>query len=313
VARLLVTGASGLLGANLALGACKQHAVMGVYHSHPLSSTEFAVWCADLSQPTAVRELMGEFEPEWVVHCAAETRVEVSEHDPGSAFLLNRDMARAVAEASYAVGAKLIHISTDAVFDGVQGGYAEQDPPSPLTVYGRSKLEGEQAVLKAHPEACVVRTNLFGWNALPKSSLAEWFLDHLEQGRPCNGFIDVFANLIFVNDLSLILLRILELGLGGLYHVAARDCLSKYRFGVLLAKEFGLDPGLIQPTSVDTMQFHATRSKKLCLSTRKITQALGSAPPSIAEGLRHFRETRENGYSARVKMLVQGEKAHERN
>jgi dTDP-4-dehydrorhamnose reductase len=306
VARLLITGASGLLGAGLALEACEQHEVMGVYHSHPLRSSEFSVCGADLSQPGVAHDVMREFEPDWVVHCAAETRVDAAEREPERAFLLNRDMARVVAEAGNAVGAKLIHISTDAVFDGTRGGYSEQDVPSPLTVYGRSKLAGEHAVLKAHPEACVVRTTLFGWNALPKFSLAEWFLDHLEKGLPCNGFIDVYANLIFVNDLSALLLRMLEKGLEGIYHVAARDCLSKHDFGVQLAAEFGLNAGLIQPVSVDTMEFHAVRSKNLCLSTEKITRDAGVAPPSIAEGIRHFRETRENQYLARLKMLMQG-------
>jgi dTDP-4-dehydrorhamnose reductase len=302
MAKVLVTGASGLLGANLIFDGRGRHDFVGVYHQHAMEIDGAVLISADLSREGVARKLMRTHEPAWVVHTAAATNMEACEVDPGMAFRLNCDMTRFVAEASWSIGAGLIHISTDAVFDGRRGNYVETDEVNPLSVYARSKYEAEQAVATAHPEAAIVRTNIFGWNMQPKQSLAEMFLHHLEKGERCHGFTDVSVTTILVNDLVELLLKMIEAGLSGMYHVGGGECLSKYDFGLRLADTFGLDGTLIEPITVAQMNFKAKRGNHLCMKGDKIEAALGVELPDISGGLRRFRELRANGHAERLKM-----------
>ncbi len=241
------------------------------------------------------------------------TNVDRCEQDEAGAYLLNREMARWVARASTEQGAQLVHISTDAVFDGRRGGYREEQRPHPINVYGRSKLAGEQAVKHAHPRAIICRTNIFGWNALSKLSLAEWFLDSLESERRTPGFSDVWVTPLLVNDLAGILVQMLEADLKGTYQVVGADCVSKYEFGVRLARVFHLATELIEPVSVDEAQLRAPRPKRLCLDGRKAARALDLSLPRLNDGLKRFRALRDDGYRARLKSLegaVHDEQSH---
>jgi dTDP-4-dehydrorhamnose reductase len=306
LARILITGASGLLGANLALTAVEQgHTVIGVAHAHRLRSKAFEVVQADLTRPGEAERVIADSSPDWLVHCAALTDLDACERTPELASRLNRDAARSVAAAASANHIRLVHISTDAVFDGRRGGYSEEEVPNPINAYGRSKLEGERSVADACPSAAIVRTNIYGWNALGKQSLAEWFLGNLEAGRACNGFTDVKTTPILVNDLSRLLLSVLDNGLSGTLHIAGAECLSKYEFGLKIAAIFALDPELIRPTSVDQAGLAAKRSKELCLDCRKAQAALGIRLPSVDEGLQRFRELRVAGLTDRLHELLE--------
>ena len=301
MAAVLVTGASGLLGANLILEALDRHQMLGVYHQHAMAVQGAEIVSADLSQAGAARDLLQTYKPDWVVHAAAATSLEMCEDDPEMAFRLNGDMAGYVAEAARQVDAGLIHISTDAVFDGQQGNYVETDKTHPLSVYAESKLAGERVVANAHPDAAILRTNFYGWNLQPKQSLAEMFLSHLEEGERCRGFTDVFVTTTLVNDLVELILKAIEAGVSGTYHAGGGECISKYEFGQRLAETFELDGSLIEPISVAQMNFRARRGRQLCMKGDKIERRLGIELPSVEAGLKRFRGLRENGYADRLK------------
>jgi len=301
VARILVTGASGLLGANLVLQAAARHDVVAATHAHPVRLDGVEVIEADLASPGAADAALQRARPEWVIHCAAATNLDACEQDATHAFRLNRDMAGAVAAAARTVNARLVHLSTDAVFDGEVGGYTEDASPQPISVYGRSKLAGEEAVRKAHPRAAIVRTNFYGWNAQSKTSLAEWFLANLAAGRRCLGFTDAFFTPLLANDLTLILLQILEAGLQGTFHVAGGDCLSKHEFGQRVARAFGLDEALVDPGRIEQANLPAPRGKRLCLNGARIELALGIRLPGVESGLTRFRQLREQGFVQHLK------------
>lgn len=301
MARILVTGASGLLGSNLVLEAAGRHETVAVTHTHPVRLEGIVVLQTDLSTARGAEAAVRKARPEWVIHCAAATNLDACEADPALAFRLNRDMAGAVAAAARGMGARLMHISTDAVFDGEIGGYNEEAAPRPINVYGRSKLAGEEAVREAHPQAAIVRTNLYGWNAQAKVSLAEWFLSNLAAGRRCLGFTDVFFTPLLVNDLARVLLDMLEAELQGVFHVAGEECLSKHAFGQRVARVFGLEESLIDPGRVEQANLAAPRPKRLCLNSGRIEQALGIRLPSADAGLLRFRQLREQGFVQRLK------------
>lgn len=302
---LLITGAGGLLGANLVLEARTAGLqVTAVDLGHPVRLAGVTSVTADLARPGAARRVLEAQPPEWVIHCAAATSVDGCEEDPRTALRLNRDMAGQVAQAARAVGARLAHISTDAVFDGEAGPYSEQDAPRPINVYGASKLEGELVVQVEHPEAVVVRTNIYGWNAQPKHSLAEWFLARLEAGQACPGFTDAWFTPILVNDLAARLFELLRLGAGGLVHMAGGECVSKHGFGRSLARAFGLDPQQVRPAQGAAAGRAARRGARLCLDCRRAEGLLGAPMPGVEAGLARLRALREAGHVAALRALL---------
>jgi dTDP-4-dehydrorhamnose reductase len=302
--RVLITGASGLLGINLAMEASKNHTVFGTVHSHALRTDTFSVLQSDLSAPGAVERLLDDTQPDWVIHCAALADIDACEADPLRARQMNSELPKKLALNVARGGARLVHLSTDSVFDGNKGDYREDDPPNPINIYARSKLEGEIAVASVNPQAIIARVNLFGWSLSGKRSLAEFFYNHLSNGMQVMGFTDVYFCPLLANELGKILLRMLEKELSGLFHVVSQECITKYEFGVRLAHKFGLPVELIQPRSVTEAGLAATRSPNLTLRTDKITQALGEPPPGINHNLKAFHELFLEGYPIKIRKFL---------
>jgi dTDP-4-dehydrorhamnose reductase len=299
--RILVTGASGLLGLNLALEAASAgHRVFGQSNRTRLATTEFEVLQADLLVPDAIPRLLEQTQPDWVIHCAALANVDACEDRPLLAQRINAEVPGALAHYVARGGARLLHISTDAVFDGQRGNYSEDDPPHPLSVYARTKLAGEQSVVKANPQAIIARVNLFGWSQSGKRSLAEFFVRNLMENVQVNGFTDVYFCPLLVNDLAHLLLKMLECELSGVYHVVSAECLSKYEFGVRLARQFGLNEALITPTTVTDSSLKAVRSLNLTLNTHKLSTALGATPPRISPAIERFYTLYQQGYPQKL-------------
>jgi len=293
--RLLITGASGLLGANLVVQTERSYEVMAVVNKHVLEFTSAQVIQADLTEANSVRKLFEANRPDWIIHCAADIAIDDIETEPERANRLNVAMSREVAKVAASIGSQLIYVSTDSVFDGLNGPYKETDIPHPLNVYARRKLEGERATIEEHPEALIVRTNLFGWCPVAKRTLAEWFYAKLSAGERCLGFSDIYFSPIYASDLAQIFIRMLEHGLEGLYHVPGTECISKYEFGRRLAAAFGFNPELVVNTTSERMGWKAERPKKTCLDGTKISWDLGSELPSLEAGLTRFRADHEKG------------------
>ena len=295
MSQLVITGASGLLGANLVLETERSFDVTAVVHKHPLKFATAQVIQADLGEASTVRELFGEIRPDWIIHCAADTAIDALEADPARANRLNIRMSREVAKGAASINARLLYVSTDSVFDGRNGPYRETDEPNPLNVYARSKLDGERAVAEENPGALIVRTNLFGWSPIRKTSLAEWFYTKLNAGQPCSGFSDIYFSPVYAPDLARIFMQMLDSRLEGLYHVPGDECLSKYEFGCRLAVTFRFNSELISDANSDQMQLTAKRPKRTCLDGSKINKVLGKKLPALEEGLTRFRVDQESG------------------
>jgi dTDP-4-dehydrorhamnose reductase len=168
-------------------------------------------------------------------------------------------------------------------------------------VYGQTKVEAERVVRATLERHLIVRTNMYGWNLQQKRSLAEWALYHLEQGNPIPGFTDVTFNALFVNDLATLILRMLEVGASGTYHLGASNSCSKFEFVRTVASVFGLNPELIRPASIEEIPFKAPRPRHTSLLSTKASAFLGCSMPSILAGIQTFARAREEGYVSRLK------------
>jgi dTDP-4-dehydrorhamnose reductase len=190
----------------------------------------------------------------------------------------------------------MVHLSTDAVFDGTRGGYLETDAANPLSIYAQTKLMGEQSVLMADPDAVVARVNFYGWSLTGKRSLAEFFYYNLSAGRAVNGFTDIEFCPLFVNHLSDLLVSLLDGGFYGIFHVVSPVALTKYEFGRHIADAFGFDKSLIKPVSVIDGGLSARRSPRLTLNIDKLKAALRISLPGLHEGIQSFAVQQNAGF-----------------
>ncbi|MEW6504686.1 MAG: SDR family oxidoreductase [Chloroflexota bacterium] len=304
--RILVTGASGLLGLNFALRYHTDHQVSGVVHRHPLRNPPFRQIVADLSDSQLLEAVLEQTQPEVVLHCAALANLDECERNPQRAFQVNVELPEMLARCAVRDGFRLVHLSTDAVFDGQRGEYTEEDTPNPLSVYACTKWQAEQRVLETCPQALVARVNFYGWSLSGQRSLGEFFFYNLKEGRPVKGFTDVIFCPLEATQLADLLLRLVEKEAAGLFHVVSRECQSKYQFGVNLARRFGLDERLIEPVSVMEGGLVARRSPNLSLRTDKLRTALGEEPPGQAAALDRFYQLYVSGYPRQVRSLADG-------
>ncbi len=304
---LLITGASGLLGGNMALLAGQRgEKVLALHRSTPLAMPGMVSVCLDLEDETDLQRLFREYPIDRVIHCAAMTNVDYCESHHAEAKRINAFVPGRLAALAKESGARMLHISTDQVFDGQSGSYTEESPPAPINVYGRTKLEGERAVLSELPSALVVRTNLYGWNATDKYSLGEWILSNLEVGKSIPGFRDVIFTPLLVNDLCGLLLDMLRLRLEEIWHLGGSETISKYAFARKLAEVFGLDADLVRTTSVSDVKLAAPRPLGMSLRSDRAAQRLGVALPDVRSGLERFKSLRDEGYVKTLKSLTTG-------
>jgi len=303
--KLLITGASGLLGINLALEVMREHEVIGIDRGK-LITAPFQVLRADILNMDEINSILDSTNPDWFINCAALANLEKCEEDPIQARILNTDLPGELAIACEKRNIPFVHLSTDSVFDGTKvGTYTEEDEPSPLGVYSQTKLDGECAVQQVNPQAIIARVNFYGWSLGAKRSLSEFFVNNLSEGKNVNGFTDVIFCPMWVNHLSRTLVEMLEKKLSGLYHVVGAQAMSKYQFGVEIARRFGLRESLITPQSVERSDLTARRSHNLWLSIHKLSTDLGYEIPDFSTGLDGFYTQFRQGYPQKIRSYQQ--------
>ncbi len=299
--KLLITGASGHLGLNLALYAQRQgYDVIGWTNRQPLAKAPFAVDQFDLTDTQHLREKLEVTAPDLVIHTAALANLEGCDKNPELAYQLNAEVPGLLAWHLKRMGVPLLHISTDAVFDGTKGDYSETDMPNPINTYAHSKLMGEDNVSTEYKEALIARVVFFGWTLNGNRSLAEFFYNRLKAEETANGFTDMIFTPLYVEHLASLLLEALEQELHGTYHFFGNQEISKYAFGVSLAREFSFDESLVSPISVMDSELTTQRSLNLSMNSEKLRTALGHEMPGIVEGLKALHLAEDMGLRERI-------------
>jgi len=310
--KMLITGISGLLGNNLGWYFKEYYEVLGVYNNHPVNIQGVNCEPCDISDSNQIDEIVQDFKPNIIVHCASLTNVDKCESERDQTHRINVHGTKNIVNCVKDQDTYLVYISTDSVYEGIQGNSKEKDPIKPENYYGLTKYQGEREVLKAE-KALVLRTNIFGWNLRKKESLAEWILYALKNGRNINGFTDAYFSTIYTMELARIIDLAIKNQLTGVFNCGSADSCSKYEFALKIAHLFGLDQGLIKPMSVDEFDFIAPRGKKLSLDVSKIEQSLKYRLPTIDFSLECFYRDYQIGLPKQIKKVTQEKKPYESN
>ncbi len=285
VKKILITGGSGLLGLNWAI-ACKD--ICGVtlgLHTRQVELKGVDYCSLQLDSVDALAGTQDKIKPDLVFHAADMTNIEQCEANPGLARHANVVLAENVAKVCTKLGVALAHISTDHLFIGSEPTVQEHHPVCPLNVYGKTKAEAEQSVLRQHPHALVIRTNFYGWGPAYRRSFSDFIFDSLCVGKSVSLFQDVYYTPILIESLVQAVHELIDRKASGIFHVVGDERVSKYEFGIGLAKVFKFDPSLLRPINLDSIPKLVARPKDMSLSNQLACQTLGRCLGSIQEQL----------------------------
>lgn len=302
--KILVTGASGLLGGNILFNFPKNWFLTGLVNHHSLEPKDnIEIVSADLMEDIdGFIKKQGNFDV--ILHTAALTSVEQCEEKKDLAYKMHVEVTGKLAEWAKNIGAHFVHISTDHIFDGKDGNYSEESPAKPVNYYAQSKLDAEKIIQEIGGQCTIVRTNFFGFNLQDKQDIAGWMIDSLKQNKKINLFNDVFFSPILVNRLVDLLAQIIEQQSFGIINVVSVDGCSKYDFGIKLADAFGLDKSLINPISIDESNLKVARPKNMTLNTTKAQELFSGKVPTVDECITEYKKLFDNQYNIKIKTLL---------
>ena len=254
MSRVLITGGTGYLGTELIQRARAGGWDVGATSFSSLPDDEGIVWQRlDIRDEPAVARAFDAWRPDVVIHTAYRLRGP-------DLWSTSAEGAGVIARVARAAGARLIHMSSDALFDGERTGrYSETDDPSPITLYGEAKAAAERLVADAHPAALIVRTSLIYGGAQP-SPHEQLTLDALSGQADVAFFTDELRCPIAVGDLAAALLEVAPTDRSGRLHIAGADVVSRYEFAQLVAAAHGQDPARLRAAASATSSVRRPRN-----------------------------------------------------
>lgn len=272
---ILITGSRGFLGSYL----------MGSLSSGDLIGT--SRYDLDLTNEVAVKKAIDLVKPTVILHAAALTNVDLCEKEPEVAKSNNVLASKYLAEALRGSDSQLIYISTDQIFDGKKRFYTEEDIPSPVNVYGKTKLEGEEVVARFAPNYQILRTNFYGLSS-NRPTFLNWCLKTLKEQTPATLFEDVFYTPISITDLTRTVSSVINSKSSGIFNVTGNERLSKAEFFRKVALELEL------PTEIFSFQKYikqpgsALRPLEMSLCNKKVKNTFNLEYESISSSLKNL-------------------------
>lgn len=294
--RILITGGTGLLGQALLKTAPEGIDLFGTYL--PNRPSPIPMPCAffplDVQDKTQVAQVFEEIKPDLVIHTASIGSVDYAEHHREESWAVNVGGTLNIRQMCLRHNAKLIFISSNAVFDGKYPLYSEDAPVNPINYYGELKVEGERWIQSGGLEYAIVRPILmYGWH-LP-TERGNWvtsWIRALSQGEHVKVVDDVRSKPLFAPNSAEAIWAIITQNRTGVYHVAGADYITLHEFAINTAEVFGLDASLIDPVPSSYFPEIAPRPRDTSFNTTKMERELGVRPTGVREGLTCMKRTR---------------------
>ncbi len=288
--KILITGSNGLLGQAVASVIVRES-----NHEVILSSVEEKSFHdfgklylkLDITSKEDVKKVVAYHKPSVIINCAAFTNVDKCETERELSWKINVDGVKNIIIAAKKNDVKVVHYSTDYVFDGKNGPYDELAVPNPVSFYGREKLASENSLITSDINFAIIRTLvLYGTGDNVKPNFALWMLDNLRNNRPVNIVTDQISNVTMIDDLAFGTLKIVEKDCKGIYNIAGSDILSRYDFAMNMCDVFNLNKKLVFPITTESLNQPAPRPLNSGLIILKMESELGFKPMDSIEGLR---------------------------
>ena len=242
----------------------------------------------DITNMDSIVSCVKKYSPQVIINCAANVNVDDLENNEKLAFSINAYGAENIAKVCKNNKIRLVHISSDAVFDGKKGMYVEEDMMNPINIYAKSKMLGEKLISKNLENYVIIRTNFYGFHKQDKF-LFNWILSKLKNNERFTGFNDVFFNPLEVTNLSKMIYELSEKNFCGILHLSSDEIFSKFEFATKISEFFGFDSNLIKKASIDELGLNAKRPKNTTLVNNKAKNLLDTKIQKLDSWLRDIQ------------------------
>ncbi len=291
--RVLVVGSNGLLGQKITtlFATSKQYNIFNVSIEEKsfLDEKVFPYHQLDITKRSSVLKFIDSIQPDVIINTAAVTNVDLCETDRALAWKVNVSGVENLVYGAKMVGAKVIHFSSDYIFDGKNGPYSESETPNPISYYGRTKLASENVLKLSGIPNVIVRTMiLYGIANQVKDNFALWLANNLSENKQIRVVDDQIGNPTLVDDLAYAVLKIVEYDRSGLFHIAGSELISRYHFALELAKKFKFNKELIVPIKTSFLKQPAPRPLKSGFVILKAETELNLKMSNVENGLTVF-------------------------
>lgn len=284
---LLLTGATGYVGRRLAPAL---QGAWTVFRASRTAAGEGAL-DLDLSDPDSIRRAFDAAVPKVVIHAGADSDPDSCEKDPDRAKRVNVDAVKTLAALCGVSGVRLIHFSTDLVFDGERGWYAEDDAPGPRGVYARGKLASEEAALSRAPGAVVLRiSTAYGRPMGGRPGFIDALRAKLAAGEAVAAFTDQWRTSTAADQLPEVMAKILaDPDLEGVYHWGGAERAARFDAAAIFARVMRFDETLVRPARAADATFVSPRPRDSSLDSSRLAAAIGIAPLTYEAGFKMLR------------------------
>jgi dTDP-4-dehydrorhamnose reductase len=281
---VLITGTNGFAGSHLQKLLRDKYAVIATGRNETAEDNVHFLKM-NITDQAEVHRVFDAVKPDIVIHLAAISKPDECELNREKAFKINTTSVKYLLEASSKFKSHFIFLSTDFVFDGQKGMYAEDDILSPVNYYGETKLISEGLVKQYAFDACIIRTSLVYGVATNKDNILTMTAKSLRKGEPLEIVNDQLRTPTFVGDLCKGILSVIQHRARGIYHISGKDVMTPYEMAVATAKHLNLDEKLITPVTQSSFTQPARRPLKTGFDISKARRELGYEPVSFQEGL----------------------------
>jgi dTDP-4-dehydrorhamnose reductase len=290
--KVLITGSNGLLGQYLVqrLSALPEYEVIatGRGANRLRRQDGYKYESVNLADEAAVKGLIERSQPEVIIHAGAMTQADDCERNKDACWMVNVTATRYLLQGAERTGAFFLFLSTDFVFDGLEGPYREDDPVNPVNYYGASKAAAERIVKQSKAAWAIARTVLvYGVADDPRrSNIITWVKSNLEQKKKLKVVNDQWRTPTLVQDLAEGCKLIIDKRAEGIFHLSGKDMLTPYDMAVQVAGYLELDTKLLEKVDGSSFKQPAKRPAKTGFVIEKAEKELGYSPRSFEEGLK---------------------------
>lgn len=290
--KIIILGANGFIGRRILNRLYPSHQVLACsLHPDILPEEGYRFETIDMLDYSAMTTLLNDFQPEVIINASALSVVDYCEQHPEEAYAMNVMAVKHLAEYSRDHSCRLIHLSTDFVFDGTSSiAYTETDVPNPVNYYGKTKQWSEEVIGQLCTDYAIVRVEVVYGKPLPKQhgNIVHLVKNRLENGQSLRVVSDQFRSPTWVEDIACAIEQLLSNQHQGIYHICGGETLSVAEIAYRAAKYFNLDTSLIEPITTEAMNEATPRPPFTPMSVKKAQQAFGYQPSVLEEGFKEW-------------------------
>jgi len=293
---LFITAGSGLLGKALLETCPNEFKLSATYFPNkpdnfPESVNFFEL---NITNRDKVLKCIKKIKPDVIIHTAAIGSVDFCEKNKDISWATNVDGTKNIIEAAKECNSEIIYISSNAVFDGNNPPYKEEDETNPISYYGETKVICEKLVKNSELKSVVIRAILmYGWhNSSERQNMVTWILDSVSKGVPLKIVNDIYSNPLLSLNCANAIWAVIKKEKTGIFHVAGSDCVSRYDFALKIAEIFDLDKSMLAPVPNSYFTEIAPRPYNTCLCTDKMERELKIKSIGIEEGLKILKKVK---------------------